>query len=139
MIGGVVMILVVLWIYHSAVKAKVDNVLLWVAVSAGVFLAVQYFAVNLNIFLLDALKSDIGANYERDLTSIGDRKNKGGFQGFGGGLLSVLLELLPPLLGVLAVALIRTKLILKEALTVGNLFSGMKDVFITIKNSFQNN
>ena len=64
MIGGIVMILVTLWVYHSAVRAKVNKVLVWVAVCAGVFLAVQLFAVNLNIYLLEALKGDGNVGYE---------------------------------------------------------------------------
>ncbi|MGR9051674.1 MAG: hypothetical protein ACU84J_03415 [Gammaproteobacteria bacterium] len=137
MIGGVVMILVVLWVYHSLVQAKADKTLFWVVVCAVVFLAVQYAAYLMNIELLDLLKTDIGSDYERGAASVGDRKNQGGFQGVGGFMLSVFMELLPPLLGVLAVALVKTKVILKQALTVANLFGGMKETFTAIKESFK--
>jgi hypothetical protein len=49
----------------------------------------------------------------------------------------VIFELLPPTAGVLAVAFIRTRFILKEALTPANLFSGIKEMFVSIKNSFK--
>lgn len=137
MIGGIVMILVVLWVYHSAVQAKVDKVLFWVVVCAVVFLVVQFFAVQMNIYLLESLKGDIGSDYERSIASIGDRKNQSGFQGFLGALLSVFLELMPPVLGVLAVAFVKTKFILKQELKLANLFSGMKETFLAIKESFK--
>ncbi|MGR9046241.1 MAG: hypothetical protein ACU83N_13160 [Gammaproteobacteria bacterium] len=137
MIGGIVMILVVLWVYHSAVQAKVDKVLFWVVVCAAVFLTVQFLAVQMNIYLLESLKGDIGSDYERSIASIGDRKNQSGFQGFFGALLSVFLELMPPALGVLAVAFVKTKFILKQELKLANLFSGMKETFLAIKESFK--
>ena len=137
MIGGIVMILVVLWVYHSAVQAKAEKVLFWVAICAVVFIAVQFLAVQMNIYLLESLKGDIGSDYERSIVSIGDRKNQSGFQGFFGALLSIFLELMPPLLGVLAVAFVRTKFILKQDLKLANLFSGMKETFSAIKESFK--
>jgi len=71
------------------------------------------------------------------LTSIGDRKNEGGFQGFGGVLLSLYLELMPSIVGVLAAALIRVKFITKEPITIGNLFGDVKEMFQSIKQSFK--
>lgn len=139
MIGGIVMILVAVWVYQSASRAKVENILFWVVLCSVIFLAIQFTAVYFNVYLLETLKGGgFESGYERDLSSIGDRKTKGGiFQGFTGSLLSIIFELMPPLLGVLAVALVRTKLMLKEALTVSNLFSGMKELFVSIKNSFK--
>ncbi|CCE22219.1 hypothetical protein [Methylotuvimicrobium alcaliphilum] len=139
MIGGIVMILVAVWIYQSASRAKVEKTLFWVVLCSVVFLAVQFTAVYFNVYLLETFKGGgFEGGYERDLASIGDRKTKDGiFQGFTGTLLSIVFELMPPLLGVLAVAFIRTKFMLKEALTVANLFSGMKELFVSIKNSFK--
>ncbi|GAB4257065.1 MAG: hypothetical protein Kow0065_06120 [Methylomicrobium sp.] len=140
MIGGIVMILVAVWVFQSASRAQIEKKLFWVIICAAVYLAVQFTAVYFNVYLLETLKSSgsFDSGYERDLASIGDRKTKGGiFQGFGGTLLSIFFELMPPMLGVLAVALIRTKLMLKEALNMTNLFSGMKELFVSIKNSFK--
>jgi hypothetical protein len=138
MIGGIVMILVALWIYQSAMKANVGNVMMWVAIGAVAFFAVQLLFIDINLYILEAIRgSEGGAEYERDLTSIGDRKNEGGFQGFGGVLLSVYLELMPSIVGFLAAAFIRIKFITKEAFTVGNLFGGLKEMFQSIKQSFK--
>jgi len=138
MIGGIVMILVVLWAYQAAVKASASNIFMWVAISAVTFFVVQMMLVEINIYVLEAIRSsEGGSDYERDLTSIGDRKNEGGFQGIGGVLESLYFELMPPFAGFLAVALIRTKFIMKEKLSVANLFSGLGDMFQGIKNSFK--
>ncbi len=138
MIGGIIMILVVLWVYQSAMRAKVEKVLFWVALCAVLFLIIQVLSVNFNIYLLEAFRGGGGdADYERDLVSVGDRKNEGGFQGFWGVLLSLFLELLPPVLGIVSVAFVRTKYMLKEELNLANMFSGIKELFIGIKDSFK--
>ncbi|MCF7964136.1 hypothetical protein V3O24_08835 [Methylobacter sp. Wu8] len=138
MIGGIVMILVALWIYQSAMRAKTSNVMMWVAIGAVTFFVVQLGFIDLNLYILEAIRSgEGGSDYERDLISVGDRKNEGGFQGFGGVLLSVYLELMPSVVGVLAAALIRVKFITKEPITVGNLFGDVKEMFQSIKQSFK--
>jgi hypothetical protein len=139
MIGGIIMIFAALWMYQSAMKAKVDNVLMWVAIAAVVFYAVQLLMVSSNVYILESIRGgEADVNYERDLSSIGDRKNAGGFQGVGGYLLSVFFELMPPIAGFLAVALIRIKFVTKESFSVSNLFSGIKEMFLSIKDSFKN-
>jgi len=138
MIGGIVMIFVALWIYQSAMRAKTSNVIMWVAIAAVAFFVVQLGFIDVNLYIMEAIKGgEGGSDYERDLTTIGDRKNEGGFQGFGGVLLSVYLELMPQIVGFLAVALIRIKFITKEAITIGNLFSGLKEMVLSIKESFK--
>jgi len=37
MIGAIVMILAVIWVYQSAVRANVSNVVMWAAVAGAVF------------------------------------------------------------------------------------------------------
>jgi hypothetical protein len=139
MIGGIVMIFAALWMYQSAMKAKVDKVVIWVAVSVVAFYAVQLLMVSSNVYILEAIRGgEADANYERDLTSIGDRKNAGGFQGIGGYLLSVFFELMPPIAGFLTVAFIRIKFVTKESFSLGNLFGGIKEMFLSIRDSFKN-
>jgi len=133
------MIFVVLWMWQSATKAKVDNVIMWVAIGAVVFFVVQTLLVQANVYILEAVRGgEADAGYERDLTSIGDRKNIGGFQGVGGALLSIFFELMPPFAGFLAAAFVRLKFITKESFSVGNLFGGIKEMFVSIKESFKN-
>ncbi len=135
MIGGFVMVLTAIWIYQSLMKANKSNVLMWVVGCSIVYLVIQVLFYNVNIMLVDALEgADIGGDYDRDYTSVGDRKTQ---EGAGGWFMPVVFELLPPIAGVLAVALIRTQFILKEALTLANLFSGIKEMFVSIKNSFK--
>lgn len=132
------MIIAALWVYQSAMRAKVNNVLMWVAISAAVFFAVQMLLVQFNIYILEAIKgSESNAGYERDLLSIGDRKNESGFQGVGGILLSIFFEMMPPIAGFMAVAVVRNRFVLKEAFTVANVFSGLKELFQGIKQSFK--
>jgi len=135
MIGGIVMVLTVIWVYQTLMRAKKENVLFWVAASAVVYLVVQVMFYNVNIMIIDALDgADVGGEYDRDLASVGDRKTQ---EGVGGAFLPVIFELLPPIAGFISVALIRTTIILKEALTPANLFSGVKEMFSSIKNSFK--
>ncbi|MEF3077266.1 hypothetical protein V2P20_19725 [Methylobacter sp. Wu1] len=138
MIGGIVMIIAALWVYQSAMRAKVNNVLMWVGICAVAFFIVQMLLVQFNIYILEAVRgSEASSGYERDLLTIGDRKNEGGFQGVGGILLSVFFELMPPIAGFLAVAVIRNKFVLKEEFNLANLFSGIKEMFQGIKQSFK--
>lgn len=135
MIGGIVMILTVIWVYQSLMRAKKSNVLMWVSISAIVFLVIQILFYNINIMIVDGLEGkDVGGEYDRDLTSVGDRKTT---EGAGGWFMPVVFELLPPIAGFLSVAVIRTMFIMKEALTPANLFSGVKEMFNSIKDSFK--
>ncbi|MEQ1635056.1 MAG: hypothetical protein ABL903_00100 [Methylococcales bacterium] len=129
-------ILVSVWVYQSLMRAKKDNVLMWVAACAALFFAVQFLLVDVNIAVMEAFKAD-PEGYERDLTSVGDRKNEGGFQGFWGVMMSLFFELFPPIAGFLAVAVVKTLVILKQPLTIGNLFGGVKEMFVSIKDSFK--
>ncbi|MDD1613401.1 MAG: hypothetical protein LUQ26_15060 [Methylococcaceae bacterium] len=136
MISGMVMILVALWFYQSAVKAKLSNVLMWVAIGAVGFFALQWLLVNLNIYILESFRaSEGGAGYEA--LQGADRKNAGDFLGFTGVLKSLYFELSPSIVGFLAIAVVRLKFITKESFSVANLFSGIKEMFQNIKQSFK--
>ncbi len=136
MIGGIFMIFVAIWVYQSAARAKVNNLFYWVAGTAVLFFVVQFLLVEFDITLLESLRSsEGGANYES--VNGADRKNEGDFQGFGGVLESLIFELLPQIAGFLAVAVVRNRFMLKEPLNVTNLFSGLKEMFSSIKGSFK--
>jgi hypothetical protein len=136
MIGGMFMIFVAIWVYQSAARAKVQNMFYWVVGSVITFFVVQLLLVEFDIYLLEALRSsEGGAVYEGENGA--DRKNEGDFQGFGGVLESLFFELMPQITGFLAVAVLRNRIMLKEPLTVTNLFSGIKELFVRIKNSFK--
>jgi hypothetical protein len=138
MIGGIVGLLALIWVYQTTTKANVTNGVMWVMICAAAYLASQFIMIGAANYIVEAMRADQGDNYDRDLTSIGDRKNLGGFQGGKGTFMSVFFELFPPIAGFLIVAFIRTKLVLKEALTKANLFSGIGEMFTSIKESFKN-
>lgn len=136
MISGMMMIFVALWFYQSAMKAKVNNVLLWVAIGAIGFFILQTLLVNLNIYILESLRaSEGGAGYESIQGA--DRKNEGDFLGFSGILKSLYLELSPSIIGFVAIAFVRLKFVTQESFSIGNLFSGLKEMFQNIKQSFK--
>jgi hypothetical protein len=130
------MIFVALWFYQSAMKAKVSNVLMWVAIGAVGFFVLQLLLVNVNIYILESFRaSEGGAGYEAIQGA--DRKNEGDFLGFAGILKSLYLEISPSLVGFMAIAFVRLKFITKESISVANLFGGIKDIFQSIKQSFK--
>jgi hypothetical protein len=138
MIGAAIMIFSILWVYQSAMRAKVSNPIIWVIGCAVVFFASQALLIGGSVDVLESLRGgEADANYERDLLSVGDRKNIGGFQDAKGTLVSVFMELMPPVAGFFIIAIIRNKFMLKEPLTIGNLFSGLKEMFQSIKQSFK--
>jgi hypothetical protein len=139
MIGGLIGILTLIWVYQTATKANVNNVMMWVIVCTVVYMASQFVLVGAANYLVESMRAAQGGEgYERDVVSIGDRKNMGGFQGGKGVFMSVFFELFPPIAGFMLVALVRTKFVLKESLSKDNLFSGIGAMFKSIKESFKN-
>ena len=170
MIGGIIMVLVAIWIHQTAVKVKLPNSLLWTAGAAVIFFVTQVvlIEVNIGLFDLDGTKTEskamlgssdkvcepVDANdkskskvdKEGDMGGLTsncsnvhgeDRQDKERYQGFGGALKSLYFELFPQILSFLLIAFLRLKYITKEELSVGNLFSGLKEMFSSIKDSFK--
>lgn len=136
MIGAIFMIFVAIWIYQSAAKAKTANMLYWVAGSAVAFFVIQFLLIYFDIAMLEAFRSSEGGEgYEA--VNGADRKNEGDFQGFFGVLKSLYLELAPQIIAFLIIAVLRNRFMLKEDLNITNLFSGLKEMFVGIKNSFK--
>jgi hypothetical protein len=140
MIGAIVMVFVLIWVYQTGTRASVNNTVVWVMVCAGVYLATQIVLISGIAYFVEALRAGQGDDtYEQYLENIGDTKNKGSLlRSPTGSFMSVFFELMPPIVGFLLVALVRTKFMLKEALTAANLFSGFGDMFRSIKESFKN-
>ncbi|MEI6336811.1 MAG: hypothetical protein WCS87_19815 [Methylococcaceae bacterium] len=136
MISGMVMVFVAIWIYQSAMKAKLDNLMIWVAGGAALFFTLVFLLQYININILESLRaSEGGANYEAIQGA--DRKNEGDFTGFSGILKSLYEELSPSIISFVVIAFLRLKLITKESFSVANLFSGLKAMFGNIKQSFK--
>ena len=168
MIGGIIMVLVAIWIHQTAVRVKLPNSLLWTAAAAAIFFVTQFFLIEVNIglFDLDGTKTEskqmlsssdkacepVDANDKSKSKVDGDmggltsncsnvhgedRQDKERYQGFGGALKALYFELFPQILSFLLIAFLRLKYITKEELSVGNLFSGLKEMFSSIKDSFK--
>ena len=168
MIGGIIMILVAIWIHQTAVRVKMPNSMLWTAGAAVIFFVTQFVLIELNIglFDLDGTKTEskqmlsssdkacepVDANdkskskIDGDMSGLTsncsnvhgeDRQDKERYQGFGGALKSLYFELFPQILSFLLIAFLRLKYITKEELNAGNLFSGLKEMFSSIKDSFK--
>ncbi len=140
MIGGVFIVLVAIWMYQAAVKAQKDNALLWVVIGCVVFFVVQFAVVKLNATLAETMMS---ASVDKDPAYAGELYNRtgpinsqssGGVRAF---FLFLLVEILPPFLGVVGAGFVRTMFVLKEKLTLKNIFGGIKEMFIDIGRSFK--
>ena len=135
MISGIIMVLTVIWVYQSLVKVKKGNTLWWVAGCAALFFGTLVVADIFCIEIIDALGGkDIGGDYDPSLTDARDRKTQ---EAAGGLFMPFICETFPSITSFLVVAVIRTQFILKAALTPANLFSGFKEMFISIKDSFK--
>lgn len=168
MIGAVVMIFVAIWIYQTAIKAKMSNVILWAAAAAAIFFVTQFMLIelNVNVFSLDGSKTeskmmsstdeaceddkkasakegqkddDMGQFKDSSCSVVhgGDRQDEERYLGFSGVLKSLYFELTPQIFSFLLIAFLRLKFITKEAVSVGSLFGGIKEMFQSIKQSFK--
>ncbi len=136
MIAGLIMIMVAVWIHQSAMKAKAENVLMWVGICTAAFFVIQFALEYVNISILEAFRSSEGGSGYEDLKGM-DRKNECDFLGFSGVLKSLYLELMPSIVSFLAVAVIRVKFITKEAFAVGTIFGGLRELFDSVIKSFK--
>lgn len=164
MIGAVVMIFIAMWIYRTAMKDKIMWAAAAAVVFFAVQFAL--IEVNVNMFDLDGSKteskvmkgasdeaceddkatntkagdkdSDMGQFKDTSCSVVhgADRQDEERYQGFGGVLKSLYFELSPQLFSFLLIAFLRLKFITKEELNVTNLFSGIKEMFASIKQSF---
>jgi hypothetical protein len=136
MISGMVMVFVAIWIYQSAMKAKADNVMMWVAGGAVAFFIMVFLIQYININILESFRASEGGSAYEAINGA-DRKNQGDFTGFAGILKSLYEELSPSIVSFVSIAFLRLKFITKESFSVANLFSGLKEMFQNIKHSFK--
>jgi hypothetical protein len=124
-----------IWLYQSLMQAKKANMFYWIAGCFVVFMFALFLMDSVCIEIIEALKGKgISEEYDPRLTEIGDRKTQ---EDAGGLFMPALCELLPSIVSFTAIAVIRVLFITKQALTPANLFSGIKDMFISIKDSFK--
>lgn len=142
MIGGIFIVLVAIWLYQAAMQVQKKNTVLWVAFGCIVFFIVQFLAVKMNASIAESMMTavtDKGPEYlDEGFNRSGpiNTKSSGGFRSF---FMFFWVEIVPPLLGVAGAGVVRTFLILKEKITLKSLFSGIKQMFKDIGNSFKAN
>lgn len=144
MIGGIFLVLVAIWLYQAAMSVRKKNTVMWVALGCIVFFVVQYLVVIMNASLAESMMSyttddveapdyvDEGYNRSGPINS----QSSGGVRSF---FLFFLVEIIPPLMGVVGAGVVRTFFILKEKITLNSLFGGIKEMFINIGDSFKSN
>ncbi len=137
--GGIIAIFIAIWVYRTALEHKTGNALYWVAGSFIVFLAVQFLAINLNGLIIETFDTDINSEYDSaGGLNARDNSDTAGLQsGSGGSVIGVAFELLTWIVPFFVVAIIRQLLMLKQSFNFMGLFSGLKEMFISIKNSFK--
>lgn len=138
-IGGLIAILIAIWIYRTAIQAKTGNALFWVLGGFVLFMSLQIMMIYLNVMVIETFDRDLSAEYDSaGGLNARDNSDSGGLQtGTGGTLIGILFELLPFVVPFFAVAIARQMFMLKQAFNFMGLFDGIKEVFISIKNSFK--
>ena len=136
MISGMIMVFVAIWLYQSAMKAKVDNAIMWVAGGAILFFFLVFLLQYININILESFRASEGGKAYEAINGA-DRKNQGDFTGFAGILKSLYEELSPSIVSFVVIAFLRLKFITKESFSAANLFGGIKEMFQNIKQSFK--
>jgi len=137
--GGIIAIFIAIWIYRTAVEHKTGKALYWVAGSFIVFLAVQFIMIKFNLMIIETFDTDINSDYD----TAGGLKNRensdtAGLQsGAGGTLIGIIFEFLPWVVPFFVVAIVRQLYMLKQSFNFMGLFDGLKEMFISIKNSFK--
>ena len=137
--GGLISILIAIWIYRTAVQEKTGNTLYWVAGSFVVYLGVQLTMIYFNIMIIETFDGDVSSEYD---TAGGlnarDNSDTAGLQsGTGGTIIGIIFELLPFIVPFFAVAVIRLMVMLRKPFDFMSLFGGIKEMFVSIKNSFK--
>jgi len=136
MISGMIMIFIAIWLYQSAMKAKIDNAIIWVGGGAVLFFFLVFLFQYININILESFRASEGGSAYEAINGA-DRKNQGDFTGFAGILKSLYEEFSPSLFSFAIIAFLRLKFITKESLSAANLFSGLIEMFQKIKHSFK--
>jgi hypothetical protein len=137
--GGIISILIAIWIYRTAIQEKTGYALYWVAASVIIFLAVQALMIYINAAIIEGFAGDVNSTYDSaGGLNARDNSDTAGLQsGAGGTFIGILFEILPFIVPFFIIAVLRVKFMLKTNLTVASLFSGLKEMFISIKQSFK--
>ncbi|MCK5829455.1 MAG: hypothetical protein KAH20_04060 [Methylococcales bacterium] len=137
-IGGLLAILIAIWVYRTALEAKTGNALFWVAGSFILFLGVQVAMIYFNILIIETFDQDSYAEYDSaGGLNARDNSDTAGIQsGPGGTFIGIIFEILPFVVPFFVVAIVRQMIMLKQAFAFKGLFDGLKETLVSIKDSF---
>ncbi|MCF6251282.1 MAG: hypothetical protein L3J75_08445 [Methylococcaceae bacterium] len=137
--GGLITILIAVWIYRTATEANTGNKLYWVAGSVVVYLALQMIMIYFNAMIIEIFDGDVSSKYDSaGGLNARDNSDTAGLQtGTGGTFIGILFEIIPFVVPFFVIAVIRLLLMLKQPFVFMALFGGIKEMFIGIKNSFK--
>lgn len=137
--GGLIAILIAIWIYRTAIEAKTGHAMYWVIGSFIVYLTVQVLMISFNAMIVEWFDGDVSPQYDSaGGLNARDNSDTAGLQtGTGGTLIGIIFELLPFIVPFFVIAVIRLQLMLKQPFSFGALFSGIKGVFAAILQNFK--
>ena len=137
--GGIISILIAIWIFRTAREAKTGNTLYWVAGSFVTFLVVYVMMVYFNNMIIETFDVDIGNKYDNaGGLNAKDNSDSAGLQsGTGGNIIGIFFEIFPWVVPFFVIAVIRLMLMLKQPFGFMPLFGGIKETFIAIGDSFK--
>jgi hypothetical protein len=137
--GGIISILIAIWIFRTAREAKTGNTLYWVAGSVVVFLVVQTIMIYFNAMIIEIFDGDVSIEYDNaGGLNARDNSDTAGLQsGTGGTFIGIIFEFLPFIVSFFVIAVLRLLVMLKQPFGFMPLFSGIKETFIGIGDSFK--
>ncbi|MCK4842711.1 MAG: hypothetical protein KAT04_12645 [Methylococcales bacterium] len=137
--GGLISILIAIWIYRTAIEFKTGNALYWVAGSFIVYLGIQVIMIYFNQIIIETFDRDVSSAYDNagGLNSRDNSDTAGLQSGTGGTFIGIIFEILPFIVPFFAVAVIRLMLMLKQPFSFMLMFGGIKETFLGIKDSFK--
>lgn len=137
--SGIIAILIAIWIYRTAVDAKTGNTFYWVVGSVVVFMLLKAIMIYFNAMIIEIFDGDVSLEYDNaGGLNRRDNSDTAGLQsGSGGTLIGILFELSPAIIPFFGVAVLRLLVMLKQPFGFLALFSGIKETFVAISNSFK--
>ncbi|MCK5871953.1 MAG: hypothetical protein KAG26_03920 [Methylococcales bacterium] len=137
--GGIISILIAIWIFRTAREAKTGHTFYWVLGSVITFLVVQFFMMSVNAGIIEFFDGDVSDAYDNagGLNSRDNSDTAGLQTGVGGSFIGVLFEIIPWATPFFIIAIARLVFMLKQPLSFMALFGGIKEMFVAIGDSFK--
>jgi hypothetical protein len=138
-LGGIIAILIAIWIYRTAMDTKIGHTFYWVVASVVIFLIVQIVMIYFNAMIIEIFDGDVSTEYDNaGGLNARDNSDTAGLQsGTGGNIIGIIFEILPLMVPFFIVAVLRLLVMLKQPFSFMALFGGIKETFIAIGDSFK--